>query len=248
MRGYRPGLYAMGYGSPSSTPSPASPHTPSLFRQMEALIAALKNPRLDAGIGRALDVLIALSALAVMAPVLILLAIAIWVQDGGSPIFVHPRIGRGGARFACLKFRTMVVDADTRLERLLASDPESADEWARDQKLRADPRITPLGRFLRQSSIDEIPQLWNVVLGHMSLVGPRPIVESEVPRYGRYFSLYCRVRPGITGLWQVSGRNDVSYRRRVVLDTVYCRAKSVPFDLLILGRTVPAVLSRRGCA
>lgn len=203
---------------------------------------------LDPAIGRSLDVLIALVALVVMAPVLVLIALMIWAQDGGSPLFAHRRIGRGGASFPCFKFRTMVTDADARLEHLLATDAESAEEWTRDQKLRSDPRITPLGQFLRISSLDEIPQLLNVVLGQMSLVGPRPIVESEVPRYGRYFSVYCRVRPGITGLWQVSGRNDLSYRRRVVLDTVYCRAKSVPLDLLILGRTVPAVLSRRGCA
>ncbi|HWW63644.1 MAG TPA: sugar transferase [Sphingomonadaceae bacterium] len=201
----------------------------------------------DAPLGRSLDILIAFCALLVMAPILVIIAVAIWAQDGGHPIFAHRRIGRGGLPFPCFKFRTMVVDADARLAHLLSTDAESAREWARDQKLRTDPRITPLGHFLRKSSLDEIPQLLNVLLGHMSLVGPRPIVESEVPRYGRYFSLYCQVRPGITGLWQVSGRNDVSYRRRVVLDTVYCRTKSVPFDLIILGKTVPAVLSRRGC-
>jgi lipopolysaccharide/colanic/teichoic acid biosynthesis glycosyltransferase len=224
-------------------------------RKNDALVAAppgrhasAPEARLDPALGRSLDVLVAVAALIVMAPVLVLIALMIWAQDGGSPLFAHRRIGRGGASFPCLKFRTMVTDADARLAHLLATDAASAEEWARDQKLRADPRITPLGQFLRASSLDETPQLLNVVLGQMSLVGPRPIIENEVPRYGRYFSVYCRVRPGITGLWQVSGRNDLSYRRRVALDTVYCRAKSVPFDLLILGRTVPAVLSRRGCA
>ena len=205
-----------------------------------------KRLRLGAYFGRALDVSIAGSALAIMAPALVALALVIWMHDGGSPIFVHRRIGRRGRLFPCLKFRTMVTDSEQRLAHLLATDEAAAIEWARDQKLRQDPRITKLGVFLRKTSLDEIPQLANIFVGHMSLVGPRPIVPSEVARYGRYFEHYCRVRPGLTGLWQVSGRNNLSYRRRVVLDTVYCRTKSVTKDLLILGRTVPAILSARG--
>jgi lipopolysaccharide/colanic/teichoic acid biosynthesis glycosyltransferase len=142
----------------------------------------------------------------------------------------------------------MVVDSEKRLEELLRSDPSAAFEWHMHQKLRNDPRITPLGAFLRKTSLDELPQLINVLVGHMSLVGPRPIVVAEAPRYGRYFKFYCAVRPGITGLWQVSGRNDVSYRRRVAIDTLYVRSRSIFVDLAILTRTLPAVLSARGCS
>jgi exopolysaccharide production protein ExoY len=203
---------------------------------------------IEHGIIRLFDLSTALIFLMLAAPVLVVLALSIWAGDGGSPIFAHRRIGRGGKSFPCLKFRTMVVDSDARLAKLLATDPEAAAEWERDHKLRHDPRITPLGRLLRKSSLDEVPQLLNVVMGHMSLVGPRPIIASEVVRYGRYFHHYCSVRPGITGLWQVSGRNDLSYRRRVVLDTVYSRSKSLRTDLFVLSRTIPAVVSARGCS
>jgi len=200
----------------------------------------------DRNASRAMDVVIAAVALAILLPVLLLLAIAITLHDGGFPIFAHRRIGRGGRSFPCFKLRTMVRDSDERLKRLLESDPAARAEWARDQKLRADPRITPLGRFLRKSSLDELPQLVNVLAGHMSLVGPRPIVANEVARYGRYFQYYCSVRPGITGLWQVSGRNDTSYRSRVAMDTVYSRRHSIGTNISILIRTVPAVLVSRG--
>lgn len=200
----------------------------------------------DGPLSRALDVVIAAMALVVLAPVLLLIALAVWAHDGGRPVFVHRRIGRGGVQFPCLKFRSMVPDSQERLKEILSSDPQAAVEWARDQKLRNDPRVTALGQVLRKTSLDELPQLANVLVGHMSLVGPRPIVANEVGRYGRYFADYCQVKPGITGLWQVSGRNDVSYRRRVALDTVYSRSRSVGFDLMILGRTVPAVLTGRG--
>jgi exopolysaccharide production protein ExoY len=196
--------------------------------------------------GRVLDVTLAAIGLLILAPVLVVLALAIWLQDGGSPIFAHRRLGRHGVPFPCLKFRTMVVDSDARLRALLATDIDAANEWNRDHKLRNDPRITALGRILRKTSLDELPQLFNVVAGQMNLVGPRPIVAGEVVRYGRYFSNYCSVRPGITGLWQVSGRNDVSYRRRVALDTVYSRRRSFAVDMFILTRTVPAVLSAKG--
>jgi len=204
-------------------------------------------PRIDpAGFGRGIDIAFAGLILLATFPVLVLLCLLIWAQDGGKPIFAHRRIGRGGETFPCFKLRSMVMDADERLRQLLECDPAAAAEWAADHKLRNDPRITMLGAFLRKSSLDELPQLMNVLLGHMSLVGPRPIVANEVPRYGRYFHYYCSVRPGITGLWQVSGRNDVSYRRRVALDTVYCRQKTVSFDMWILGRTVPALLLSKG--
>ncbi len=200
----------------------------------------------DANASRFMDVMIAVIALAILLPVIVILCLAISAHDGGGPIFVHRRIGRGGRTFPCLKLRTMVRDSEARLRHLLETDPAARAEWAMDQKLRMDPRITPLGRFLRKSSLDELPQLFNVLVGHMSLVGPRPIVADEVARYGRYFRFYCAVRPGITGLWQVSGRNDTSYRRRVAMDTVYSRSRSVGTDISILVRTVPAVLASKG--
>lgn len=196
--------------------------------------------------GETFEPVLALMAIIVAAPIMLVIALVVMLQDGGRPIFVQQRIGRGGIPFPCLKFRTMVVDSQAQLEFLLASDPEAALEWATDQKLRNDPRITPLGAWLRKSSLDELPQLFNIVAGHMSLVGPRPIVDSEVTRYGRYFQHYASVRPGLTGLWQVSGRSDLTYRRRVVIDTVYVRTRSVALDIMILLRTVPAMLTRRG--
>jgi exopolysaccharide production protein ExoY len=148
--------------------------------------------------------------------------------------------------FTCFKVRTMVVDADKRLDQLLATDPDARAEWALDQKLRNDPRITTFGRFLRKSSLDEVPQLINVLRGDMSLVGPRPIVLEEAPRYGQWLKHYCAVRPGITGIWQVSGRNNLSYRRRVACDVLYARRQSTALNLKILLITIPAVLSQDG--
>ena len=197
-------------------------------------------------LNRLMDLVLASMILLFLAPLMALVGLAVWLQDGGPVFFVQSRIGRHGVLFKCLKFRSMLVDADRRLQELLAQDPVARAEWERDHKLRDDPRITALGSFLRRSSVDEIPQLFNVLRGEMSLVGPRPIVAAEVPRYRRYINHYCSVTPGITGLWQVSGRNDVSYRRRVALDVTYARSKSLLFDLKILAATVPAVLLRKG--
>lgn len=193
-----------------------------------------------------LDRGLALLLLIFLAPLLIATAIAILVTSRGNIFFRQARIGRGGKEFLCYKFRTMEVDAERRLDVLLQNDAEARREWERDQKLRNDPRITSIGQFLRKSSIDELPQLINVVRGEMRLVGPRPIVESERHKYGRYFRDYCSVRPGITGLWQVSGRNDVSYRRRVAYDVLYSKHRSLLVDIGILIATVPCVLFRRG--
>jgi exopolysaccharide production protein ExoY len=200
----------------------------------------------DNNLSRVLDVSLAVLVLLTVLPVLALLCLAISLQDRGLPIFVHYRVGRGGQLFPCLKLRTMVRDADVRLRRLLETDSVACAEWELDQKLRNDPRITPLGQFLRKSSLDELPQLFNVIWGHMSLVGPRPIVPDEAARYGRYMQFYCAVRPGITGLWQVSGRNDTGYRRRVAMDTLYSRTRWVGGDISIMVRTIPAVLASRG--
>ena len=200
----------------------------------------------DLSLTRLLDIAIALCALVFLAPMLALIAAAIKLQDGGPVFFSHERIGRGGRRFGCFKFRSMVVDAKERLAALLATDPQARADWARDQKLRRDPRITSLGLFLRKSSLDELPQFWNVLRGDMSIVGPRPIVFEEVARYGRRFYSYCSVRPGITGLWQVSGRNETGYRRRVAMDHLYAQRNSLGLYLWIVISTVPAVLLRRG--
>ncbi len=194
----------------------------------------------------AMNMSLALVALLVLAPVMLAVAFAVFAQDGGPVLFAHRRIGRGGRYFYCLKFRSMAVDAEQRLADLLANDPVARAEWERDHKLRKDPRVTRLGEFLRKSSLDELPQLFNVLRGEMSLVGPRPIVDAEVPKYGRRFESYCAVKPGITGLWQVSGRNDTSYRARVAMDCVYARQRNVLMDGRIIAATVPAVLMRKG--
>jgi lipopolysaccharide/colanic/teichoic acid biosynthesis glycosyltransferase len=200
----------------------------------------------DALLVRTLDVSIALAVILFALPLLLIIAMAVATQGPGGIVFAHQRIGKDGKPFKCLKFRSMVRDAEARLKDLLDNDPEARAEWARDHKLRKDPRITPIGDFLRRSSLDELPQVFNVLRGEMSIVGPRPIVVAEIDRYGRRFCDYCSVKPGITGLWQVSGRNDVSYRRRVALDTVYARRKSFALDVKILFLTVPAVLLGSG--
>ena len=192
------------------------------------------------------ELMLAFLILVVVTPVLVVVAMMIWAEDGGPVFFSQSRIGQGGKSFRCYKLRTMSVDASDRLARLLESSDEVRLEWERDHKLKNDPRITRLGSFLRKTSIDEFPQMFNVIRGDMSLVGPRPIVDSEVARYGRRFKDYCTVRPGVTGLWQVKGRNDLSYRRRVAIDTIYCANKSFGLDLLIVAATVPVMLFRRG--
>ena len=200
----------------------------------------------DVGGARMLEIVLCVAILVFFAPLMIVVALLIKLGDGGPILFAHPRIGRFGRTFPCLKFRSMAVNAEAQLQALLARDPAARAEWERDHKLTVDPRITPLGQFLRRSSLDELPQLFNVLRGEMSLVGPRPIVQAEVTRYRRYFRYYCQVRPGITGLWQVSGRSDLRYRRRVALDVVYARSRCLGLDFKILLATAPAVLARRG--
>jgi lipopolysaccharide/colanic/teichoic acid biosynthesis glycosyltransferase len=194
----------------------------------------------------AVNFLLALGLFIFILPLLVMIALAVLCQDSGPVVFAHKRIGRNGRPFYCLKFRSMAADAEARLAEVLRNDPVARAEWEADRKLKNDPRITRLGHFLRKSSLDELPQLWNVMRGEMSLVGPRPIVFDEAIKYGRRFRDYCAVKPGITGLWQVSGRNDVSYRARVAMDSLYARRKSPVLDAWILLATVPAVLCRRG--
>jgi lipopolysaccharide/colanic/teichoic acid biosynthesis glycosyltransferase len=193
-----------------------------------------------------LNFVVALTAGLFLLPLLAAIALAIVCQDGGPVLFRHRRIGQGGQAFYCLKFRTMVVGAEEKLEPLLASDPAARIEWDQAHKLRDDPRVTPLGLFLRRTSLDELPQLFNLFRGDMSLVGPRPIVEAEIARYGWRIRHYCAVKPGITGLWQVSGRNNVTYRSRVAMDCLYAARKTVLLDVWVLLCTVPAVLAKRG--
>jgi exopolysaccharide production protein ExoY len=210
--------------APGQTAPPASPYAPTK---------------------RVLDVVGAIVLAAVFSP--LILAIALLMRrEGGSVIYKHRRIGRDGRAFECLKFRTMVSNADQVLRELLEKDPAIKAEWVRDHKLRCDPRVTRLGKFLRRTSLDELPQLWNVMRGEMSLVGPRPVVREELLRYGRNVRAYLSAKPGITGLWQVKGRNDTDYRRRVVLDTYYVRNQNLLLDLYILLKTTRVVLGGSG--
>ena len=197
-------------------------------------------------IKRALDIVLALAVLMLMAPVMIVIGIIIKLSDGGNAIFTQPRIGRGAVEFDCLKFRTMVLDAPETLAEILANDEQAAREWEQDQKLKNDPRVTKFGKFLRKTSLDELPQLWNILKGDMSVVGPRPIIEDEVSKYGRHFRAYASVTPGVTGLWQISGRSDTTYEERVQLDAKYANTQTVWLDLKILFLTIPAVLFSKG--
>jgi len=195
---------------------------------------------------RLMDCVLATLFAVLSLPLLVIVSAAIKLTSDGPVFYGQRRVGRGRRMFSAWKFRTMHVDSDRLLQECLASDPELQEEWARTHKLRADPRVTGIGRLLRKTSLDELPQLWNVIRGEMSLVGPRPIVPSEIPRYGEDFGLYLAVPPGLTGLWQVSGRNRTTYPERVGLDSYYVRNWSVWLDLHILARTVRAVLTGDG--
>lgn len=191
------------------------------------------------------DLVVASLLVLICLPLFLLFALLI-SRDGGPVLFRHRRVGRNGRPFDCLKFRTMVPDAQQILERHLAESPAAAAEWEQNFKLRNDPRITPIGRFLRSTSLDEVPQLLNVLRGEMSLVGPRPVTQQELSYYGRDVMFYLETRPGITGLWQVSGRSDTSYEQRVMFDTWYAKNWSLWQDIAILAKTVPVVFGRDG--
>lgn len=194
---------------------------------------------------RVLDLGLALAIAPLVLPVIGLLVLLVR-RDGGPGIFAHTRIGKDGVPFKCYKIRSMVVDAEAKLEAYLAANPEARAEWERDVKLANDPRITKFGNFLRKSSLDELPQLFNVFSGAMSFVGPRPVPAKELERYGAAKSVYESLRPGITGLWQVSGRNDVTYDERIEMDRDYANTVSMGLDLSIIARTAGAVLNRTG--
>ena len=195
---------------------------------------------------RALDVVLVLLMTPVLLPLLLMIATLVMFSSFGPVFYSHRRIRRNGEFFSMWKFRTMCHNSAEVLEAYLAEHPEARAEWNRSHKLKRDPRITPVGEFLRRSSLDELPQMWNILTGQMSLVGPRPIVAAEVEKYGDSFGCYCRVKPGLTGLWQVSGRSKLSYPERVALDCDYVERWSLWRDFVILLRTIPSVVNRDG--
>ena len=210
-------------------------------------VAHSSNRRRALVLKRLVDLVLASALVLVLAPLLILLALVV-KSDGGPALYGSPRLGRHGRRFAALKFRSMVPQAEAALTRLLAEDPALRAEWNHRFKLANDPRITPIGRFLRRTSLDELPQLFNVIKGDMSLVGPRPMLPEERSGYGESFASYSELPPGITGVWQVSGRDDVPYERRILLNNWYLRNLSISNDLIILCKTAAVVLRRLGAS
>ena len=195
---------------------------------------------------RIFDIVLILLSIPVLLPVLGLVAAVVVLTSPGPVFYSHRRIRQNGAFFSMWKFRTMCVNSAEVLEDHLKSHPVARSEWSQAQKLKTDPRVTPLGHFLRRYSIDELPQVWNVVRGQMALVGPRPIVAAEVEKYGEGFSYYCRVKPGLTGLWQVSGRSELTYPQRVALDCAYVERWSLGRDVVILLRTFSSVANKDG--
>jgi Undecaprenyl-phosphate galactose phosphotransferase WbaP len=195
---------------------------------------------------RCLDLIAGTALVLLLIPLFLIICIAIKITSPGPVLFSHLRYGRDGKAFRVLKFRTMVTNEAQILEDHLQRHPERMLEWQICHKLKNDPRITGVGRLLRRYSLDELPQLFNILAGHMSLVGPRPIVQSEIVRYATSYDLYTRVTPGLTGLWQVSGRNNTTYEERVAFDEYYIRNWSIWMDIYILARTFQAVLRAEG--
>lgn len=239
----------------SNTPDPSSPQlnasqdhgTVSLEPDMQTASIEDDAPGdwrqpLGGWAKRLLDLMVASTALILAGPILVLIPLLIKATTGGPVLFVHRRIGFNGKVFDCYKFRTMVPNAEEVLERHLSCNPQAAQEWAANQKLKCDPRIFFLGNMLRKSSLDELPQLFNILRGDMSCVGPRPVVADELQRYGAASHEYLKTRPGLTGLWQINGRNMTEYSHRVLLDTQYVRTWSLRRDLSILMRTIPAIM------
>ncbi len=214
------------------------------FAKMSATAGRTRR-RYPASLKRSLDIALVLLVLPIALPLTMLLWLLATIQ-GGNGFYGHPRVGRDGDVFRCWKIRSMVHDADARLARHLEADPFAAAEWAREHKLRNDPRVTRFGRFLRRTSLDELPQIWNVLRGDMSLVGPRPVTIVELKRYGTMGRYYLECRPGLTGLWQVFGRGSVCYEERIELDRRYVETMSLGRDLGLIVRTVPVILRRTG--
>lgn len=195
---------------------------------------------------RLFDIIGSLAILTALMPFIALIALIMIASDRGPVLFRHERVGRRGRSFPCMKFRTMKTNGDSILEEHFRNFPAAKAEWEQTQKLRHDPRVTRIGSIMRKLSIDEIPQLFNVLRGDMSLVGPRPIVEQEIGRYGPNFEYYCHVRPGMTGVWQISGRSNLSYKSRVAMDVSYVRKKSILLDLYLVAKTIPAMIFIKG--
>ena len=209
---------------------------------LPALTLVGRQSRLGRSLKRSGDVVFSAAVLGLGSPLFLLLAVLVKLSSPGPVFYVQNRVGRGYRPFGCIKFRTMRPDADAVLAQVLERSPEMRAEFERDFKLKNDPRITPIGRFLRRSSLDELPQFLNVLRGEMSVVGPRPIVNKEISRYGDYMDEVLAVRPGLTGLWQVSGRNNLSYAKRVRLDLAYARGRTLLLDLAIILRTFGVLL------
>jgi len=237
----------------TSAISPFDPSLPMLWRDTRDLAGVagvevrnrllVPTPRL---IKRCMDVVLTVAGGLCLLPLLAAVALAVKLSSPGPVLFGHTRIGAGGRRFRAWKFRSMVTNGPEVLRAHLAADPAARAEWDRDHKLKDDPRVTRVGAFLRRTSLDELPQLWNVLRGEMSLVGPRPIVDAEVAKYGKCYATYKSVRPGISGLWQVSGRSDTTYAQRLQFDEFYVRNWSPWLDMHILARTVTAMCGSRG--
>lgn len=200
------------------------------------------SPVLGGVAKRAMDLILASAALVILAPMLLIIGALIKTTMGGPVIFAHERIGNRGRPFRCLKFRSMAANAAERLRLYLETHPDAAQEWAQSQKLRHDPRVTTIGHVLRKASLDELPQLVNIIRGEMSFVGPRPVIAKELERYGVAAREYISTRPGLTGMWQVSGRSGLTYEQRVALDVRYVRTWSLWLDVTIIFKTFPAVL------
>jgi exopolysaccharide production protein ExoY len=220
-------------------------YSSQLVTQGQALLSSSRRP-VGGGIKRAFDFVAACVAIITLLPLGLACCLLIVATSPGPIFFCHRRLGFGGRDFCCLKFRTKQVDADRRLREYLAQDAEARTEWKAHHKLKNDPRITPVGQFLRRTSLDELPQLFNVLLGHMSIVGPRPIVEDEVEKYQEHFAIYAAGRPGLTGLWQVKGRNTTTYEQRVAYDVEYLRNWSFLRDIKIILVTVAHVVEGKG--
>lgn len=197
---------------------------------------------------RTFDILFGLAALIVGLPIFALISLLIYYNSPGEKIiYSHRRIGRGGKIFRCFKFRTMYPDSDHRLKELLSSNPAMKEEWEKSFKLKSDPRITPIGKFLRKTSLDELPQFWNVIKGDLSIVGPRPVVQEEIDKHiGHKAAKILSIRPGLTGVWQVSGRNNICYKERIELDEYYVDNQSLLLDLKLIGKTIPVMLFSKG--
>jgi exopolysaccharide production protein ExoY len=210
---------------------------------MSRLLDSMEPPRpIGLTSKRVIDIILAVSGIVLLAPLLIICFVATVVTSPGPALFRHRRVGFNGKYFDCLKFRTMVTDAPERLRQLLEADPVAAAEWEANRKLRYDPRVTAIGDILRRSSLDELPQLFNVLKGDMSIVGPRPVTAEELVKYSDAIDAYLACRPGITGLWQVSGRSTTTYSKRVACDAFYAREWSMALDAKIVIVTIPSLL------